>query len=483
MHCELHYACVQGCAVARAPPAAVPSGRLRWHINPSREWDTAIGCKGDDNDIRDIRGERRGNHWMATTFRVDKEYITIGNVHMPTSWAAEDVWLEEMTHIEKHSEDITARFGHRTQVWVGDWNVGLDDNMGNRNFMLLEFISHASHKGHEEIGKPTLRWRHPGGRIIQTTVDAAFCTPGASSWSVGDESRRSDHSIAGCVRRGRKGFHPSPAADSRPWVCRQRAWRSTSWRQQQIVRADLARALNGARCAGDVQAALTEVSRRIKLDQGEGDRDDDEQFDELRGKLNSLRLCREDLRYQARVAREPARAKLGRAEWRIRLRMAKVRMRLRLRESSEGGGAEPGGVMGMFRLFRVRLGAIPAPLRRPPRLAKRHRGMEDNHRLLQGWEAAAAVGRSDGIRKSPLSTCGEFAECRRSKLAAPVGRGDVPHGLLLELRAVNLQTIFAVFERRLRGQDSDRLDSWIDSTLSCSGSRVRTADGWRIGGR
>lgn len=127
------------------------------------------------------RDEAQSTHWMAITFQNEEEYITIGNVHMPASWAKESTWFGEMAKIRKHSEEATARSGHQRQ-------------------------------GLAEIWRPTLRWRHPGGRIIEKVVGAAFCTAGAWSWRVDDEPRRSDHS--------RKGFHPRRAANSRPWVCR-----------------------------------------------------------------------------------------------------------------------------------------------------------------------------------------------------------------------------------------------------------------------
>lgn len=82
--------------------------------------------------------------------------------------------------------------------------------------MLHEFLSSANLRGLAEISRPTLRWRHPGGRYIEKVVDAAFCTDGAWAWTIDGEPKRNDRNIVILQRRGRKAFQPRRATDSRP---------------------------------------------------------------------------------------------------------------------------------------------------------------------------------------------------------------------------------------------------------------------------
>lgn len=116
----LDYVCIQECAVAGGAGTDIRTGPWRWRLNQERTWDTAIGSKCDENTIRDEAQTAQSTHWQAITFQNDAEYITVGNVHMPTNWAEEAAWLDDMAKIKRHNEETRARFGHHTQIWMGD---------------------------------------------------------------------------------------------------------------------------------------------------------------------------------------------------------------------------------------------------------------------------------------------------------------------------------------------------------------------------
>lgn len=69
-----------------------------------------------------IDSTRCGAFWMATSIAF-KERVCIYNIHLPTSWAPDEIWHAQLQEI--HEDMFQQNFNNnRSRIYIGgDWNV------------------------------------------------------------------------------------------------------------------------------------------------------------------------------------------------------------------------------------------------------------------------------------------------------------------------------------------------------------------------
>lgn len=112
-----------------------------WQIHPMRSWGMATAVHPDL--MPHICDSRHGKFWMATTFTLTQK-STSYNVHLPTSWAPDELWIDQLRELEKDIRQQENKHGENKVYIGGDWNIDvtmMDSTEGNaRHEFLRQFL-------------------------------------------------------------------------------------------------------------------------------------------------------------------------------------------------------------------------------------------------------------------------------------------------------------------------------------------------------
>lgn len=302
-------------------------------MNEKSSWDTAIAMRAPWEDR--IVATSTHMRWVALLFRVEGEGVaSVASVHLPTAWSDDEEWFEALealdTTLSAWHRDYAADYHIVGGDWNSDWCEGQE--ACPRQAAAKEFM--VKHKLKEGLGEKrmTSSWRHPtSGTYHRKRLDT-IVSSGAASRHLTLSAGRSDHCSVAMLRDGRPERRWRQRHDTRPHIARERGWQARCVAQKRAIAPLLSRNMRGAETCTDIQSALERVARAVPPDQSS-----DDIFDELRGSLDRLLEKQTALRTEIAEAEAPAKARIGRAAWRITLKVAKIRARVRMRAAGERG--------------------------------------------------------------------------------------------------------------------------------------------------
>lgn len=303
----------------------------KWFHNTERPWDTATAVRADLE--RCVFSTAWHKYWMRIGFKrhscVDHVYI----VHMPTSWADNELWLEVWETLVSDFNEKT-KSGEKISM-VGDFNIhakGIWDNTEDAKCMRIADFATRNGTDIKGGGSPTLPWR-PFRRLLR---QGERLLHRQGPWRRGDVHTGPD---AGPPwPQGHLVRAPRPQGGTFVRVRRippqRRLQPPGQWsdiiKWKNILDSHVRDAQN---CEG-LQVGLEGARRGLEGYEDEGEDFEDEALKAQYARLGAKRAV---WRSRAEAAPPGDRVRLNRAAWRASPGMAKIRQKQRWQGATRSG--------------------------------------------------------------------------------------------------------------------------------------------------